>query len=188
MTAVDPSAGMVQQAQRLTADPKITIRQAGAEDLSFLPDASVDLAVAGQAAHWFDYQRTWPELARVVRKGGAIAFWGYKDNIIVGYPQLVPIYHRFVYGSEQVRPGIEGMGRFWENPGRTVLKESFAAIIPPHENWDDCNENQLGGRRVVYWGNRESGGRGAVVEEDTEARSVRRVCENVQFVQQLEGG
>lgn len=128
---------MVEQAKSLTADPKITFRQAGAEDLSFLGDATVDLAVAGQAAHWFDYERAWPELSRAVRPGGSLAFWGYKDNIILGYPQLFPVYHRFVYGTGEVRPGLEGLGRFWENPGRTVLKESFSAIIPPETEWED---------------------------------------------------
>lgn len=148
-TAIDPSAGMVAQAKRLSTDPDsnsnnntITFRQAGAEDLSFLADGSVDLAVAGQAAHWFDYKRAWPELARVVRRqGGSLAFWGYKDNVIVGYPQLFPIYRRFVYGSGEVRPGLEGLGRFWENPGRTVLRDSFAAIVPPETDWEEVTRS-----------------------------------------------
>lgn len=95
-TAIDPSAGMVEQASRLTTDAKITFKQAGAEDLSFLEDGPVDHAVAGQAAHWFDYERAWPELARVVRRVGGLAFWRYKDNIMVEYPQLFPIDHQFV--------------------------------------------------------------------------------------------
>ena len=76
--------------------------QAPAEDLSFLKDASVDLLVAGthaspppslsastdsaprrsrtaldpaQSAHWFDWSKMWPEAARVLRKGGSVAFW-----------------------------------------------------------------------------------------------------------------
>lgn len=136
-TAIDPSAGMVEQASRLTTDAKINFKQAGAEDLSFLEDGSVDLAVAGQVAHWFDYKRAWPELARVVRRGGGLAFWGYKDSIMVGYPQLFPIYHHFVYGTGKIRPGLEALGRFWENPGRSVLKDSYAAIVPPQAEWED---------------------------------------------------
>jgi len=43
-------------------------------------DATVYLVVAGQAAHWFNYPKLWPEMKRVVRKGGTLAFWGYKDS------------------------------------------------------------------------------------------------------------
>ena len=122
VVAVDPSAGMVAQARDITSndisrasaatDPdarkagtdlkKITFRQGGAEDLSFLADASVDMAVAGQAAHWFDYSRAWPELARVVRSGGTLAFWGYKDNVLMGAERATAVMERFVYGSGEV--------------------------------------------------------------------------------------
>jgi SAM-dependent methyltransferase len=44
----------------------------GAESLP-LPDASVDLALAAQAFHWFDHARFAPELARVARPGAAFA-------------------------------------------------------------------------------------------------------------------
>ena len=30
---------------------------------------------AAQAAHWFDWSKMWPEAARVLRKGGSVAFW-----------------------------------------------------------------------------------------------------------------
>ena len=28
-----------------------------------------------QAAHWYDYQKMWPETARILRKGGTAVFW-----------------------------------------------------------------------------------------------------------------
>lgn len=144
VTAVDPSPGMVAQARRFTTTPNnITIRQASAEDLSFLGPGSVDLAVAGEAAHWFDYTRAWPELARVVGKGGSLAFWGYNISLVEGHPQLKAIHELYYYSAEEMRPGIEGLGRFWEEPGRSILKDSFVAIKPPEEEWEDV-------RRVVF--------------------------------------
>ncbi|AEO59333.1 methyltransferase-like protein [Thermothelomyces thermophilus ATCC 42464] len=148
VVGVDPSAGMVEQARRLTSSDgygdggggdggsRITFRQGGAEDLSFLADGSVDCAVAGQAAHWFDYARAWPELARVVRSGGTLAFWGYKDHVIVGHPATTPIYERFTYGEAEPVPGWESMARFWEMPGRKILRGSYRAIVPPAADWD----------------------------------------------------
>jgi len=144
--AIDPSEGMIEQARRLlmSSGPRIHVRQASAEDLAFLPDASVDLVVAGQAAHWFDYRRAWPELARVLRRGGgSLAFWGYKDPVLVGYPATSAVYDRFCYGEGEVRPGLEGMARFWEYPGRGILRDSFRAVEPPAAEWEDI-------RRLVW--------------------------------------
>jgi len=136
VVALDPSSGMVEQAKRLTSDPKIEIRQGKAEDLSFLPDSSIDCVVAGQAAHWFDFGKTWPELARVVKYGGTLAFWGYKDHVIVGHPETTPIYDRFVYGKAEPAPGLESMARFWELPGRDILRESYRVVTPPETDWE----------------------------------------------------
>ncbi|KAL2020659.1 hypothetical protein VTK56DRAFT_8055 [Thermocarpiscus australiensis] len=134
--ALDPSAGMVEQARKLTSDPKVTIRQGQAEDLSSLPDASIDCAVAGQAAHWFDFTRAWPELARVVKSGGTLAFWGYNDYVIVEHPETTPVYDRFVYGKAEPVPGIESMERFWELPGRDILRDLYRVIVPPETDWE----------------------------------------------------
>lgn len=136
VVATDPSAGSVAQAtkQLPPGTHNITVRQASAEDLACVEDASVDMVVAGQAAHWFDPGRTWPELARVVRPGGTLAFFGYKDSVLVGYPQTMPIFERFTYGTGEVAPGTEGMGRFWE-PGRFILRDSLRAVQPPASDW-----------------------------------------------------
>lgn len=144
VTAVDPSPGMVAQARQLTTGaPNVTIHQGSSEDLSFIPTGSVDLAVAGEAAHWFDYKRTWPELARVVRPGGSLAFWGYHESLVVGYPQIRSVLARFMYSTEEVRPGLEALGRFWEEPGQSILRNFFESIEPPKEEWEDV-------RRITF--------------------------------------
>lgn len=128
---------MVKQAIQMTTDSKITVRQASAEDLSFLPDNSVDLAVAGQAAHWFDYTKAWPELSRVVKPGGSIAFWGYKDNVLVGHPRANKIFDKFCYGEGEVEPGLEGMDQYWERPGRDIVRNLLRTVEPPATQWED---------------------------------------------------
>jgi hypothetical protein len=37
-------------------------------------DEGVDLVIAGQAAHWFDYPKVWREFTQHVRPGGTVAF------------------------------------------------------------------------------------------------------------------
>jgi SAM-dependent methyltransferase len=48
---------------------------AGSAEQLPLPDAAVDLVVAGQAFHWFDRGRAVPEIARVLRPGGLLALF-----------------------------------------------------------------------------------------------------------------
>ncbi|KAI1134420.1 S-adenosyl-L-methionine-dependent methyltransferase [Hypoxylon sp. FL0543] len=137
VVAIDPSAGMIAQAQQTTIDPDITFRQGSAEDLSFLSDASVDMAVAGQAAHWFDYSKVWPNLARVIRPGGTVAFWGYKDNVLLGAEQATEIMEHFVYGFGEVAPGVNGMGPYWQQPGRNIVRDLLRSVRPPETDWTD---------------------------------------------------
>jgi trans-aconitate 3-methyltransferase len=128
---------MIAQAKKMTNDPKIEFLQGSAEDLSFLPDSSVDMVVAGQAAHWFDYGKVWPNLARVTKAGGTVAFWGYKDNKLLGQEKATEIMERFVYGFGEVASGFEGMGKYWEQPGRNILRDLLRSVAPPESDWQD---------------------------------------------------
>jgi SAM-dependent methyltransferase len=75
VVATDPAQAQLDHAE---PDPRVDYRCAPAE-ASGLADASVDLAVAAQAAHWFDWPRFVPEVGRVVRPGGLIALISYRD-------------------------------------------------------------------------------------------------------------
>jgi SAM-dependent methyltransferase len=77
VTALDPSADML---AALTASLEhlpgsagpVSTRQASAESLSDA-DASLDAVTAFSSWHWFDWERTQPECARVLRPGGILA-------------------------------------------------------------------------------------------------------------------
>jgi ubiquinone/menaquinone biosynthesis C-methylase UbiE len=71
--ATDESAEMIAQAPR---DPKIIYRVAEAED-SGIEDHVVDLVTVAAAIHWFDLDRFYAEVRRVVKPAGAIAAWTY---------------------------------------------------------------------------------------------------------------
>jgi SAM-dependent methyltransferase len=68
--AVEPDDLM--RARLAKVSPGITALTGTAEEIP-LPDRSVDAVVAGQAYHWFDTTRAHPEIARVLRPGGAFA-------------------------------------------------------------------------------------------------------------------
>jgi len=80
VVAQDPAAALVEKAVRA---PGVEYSVAPAE-ASGLPDASADLAVAAQAAHWFDWPRAVAEIGRVVRPGGLVALASYGIVIVDG--------------------------------------------------------------------------------------------------------
>ena len=73
VVATDESGEMIAQAPR---DPRIIYRVAEAED-SGLDDRSVDLVTVASAIHWFDLDKFYAEVRRVVKPGGTIAAWTY---------------------------------------------------------------------------------------------------------------
>ncbi|KIW05888.1 uncharacterized protein PV09_03083 [Verruconis gallopava] len=150
----DPSPVMIKKARESTLEseyPNVDYRLSSAESLPFLEDNSVDMVVAAQAAHWFDYSRLFPELKRVLRKEGTVAFWGYKDHVYIGYPEASKIMLQYCYGKDPDRQ----LGPYWE-PGRSITVEKLRPIKPPQADFDDV-------QRVEY----EPDSRGKAAGEGT---------------------
>lgn len=61
--------------------PRISYRMASAEE-SGIESGAVDLITVAQALHWFDLNRFWPEVMRVLKQGGVMAFWGYTWPVV----------------------------------------------------------------------------------------------------------
>ncbi|GIF42517.1 class I SAM-dependent methyltransferase [Actinoplanes xinjiangensis] len=78
VTAVEPDPAML--AQLRVAFPQVRAAGGSAESIP-LPDASVDVVVAGNALHWFDMAVAGPEIARVLVPGGVLAgLWNVLDD------------------------------------------------------------------------------------------------------------
>lgn len=96
VVAVEPDDAMRAVAERSL--PGRTL--AGHAEAIPLPDASVDVVVAGQAFHWFDRGAALPEIARVLRPGGAFAIlWNIRDNGV----DWVHALSRVIGGGDRVR-------------------------------------------------------------------------------------
>jgi ubiquinone/menaquinone biosynthesis C-methylase UbiE len=81
MTATDVSADMVERAERNLRGlgGRATARVADATDLPFA-DGAFDLAVTSFSLHhWDDPEAAVPELARVLRPGGRLAVYDFRD-------------------------------------------------------------------------------------------------------------
>jgi SAM-dependent methyltransferase len=118
VVAVEPGLPML--AQLRSAVPEAEADEGRAESIP-LPDASVDVAFAGQAYHWFDRERAVPELHRVIRPAGGLAllwnWWDERDPLqqelggLVGYGGHEP------YREEEL-PGAP----WFRELGRTVIE------------------------------------------------------------------
>lgn len=71
--ATDPSEAQLSSARQ---HPRVEYRPAD-ERAAFLADASVDLVTVAQAIHWFDLNRFYAEVNRVLKPNGVIAVWSY---------------------------------------------------------------------------------------------------------------
>ncbi len=84
---VEPNAAMrAVSVSELADEPRFTAVYGSAESTT-LPDASVDMVVAGQAFHWFDPVPTRDEFRRILRPGGTVGlFWNIRS--VSGTPVL----------------------------------------------------------------------------------------------------
>ncbi|KAK6439127.1 trans-aconitate methyltransferase 1 [Oleoguttula sp. CCFEE 5521] len=135
---IDPSGGMIRQARegaQQDSSRDIEFWEGSAETGTAAIDAgSVDLVVAAQAAHWFDQAKLWPEMQRIMRTGGTLAFWGYKDHVFVDYPHATEVMQRYAYDQHP-----DKLGSYWPQPGRSILQDQLRAIKPPEEDWEDID-------------------------------------------------
>lgn len=84
---------------------------ASAAEAPPLADSSVDVVTVAQALHWFDLDRFYAAVRRVVRRPGLIAAWSY------GMPSVSPAIDRSIrHFHDQV------VGRFWPARRRHVIR------------------------------------------------------------------
>lgn len=134
IVGTDSSDGMIRQARLATTKdeyPNVDFVQASAESLPFLEDKSVDMVVAGQAAHWFDHPKLFREMKRIVRPGGTLAFWGYTDHVFREYPKASKLVHETAYGMTK-----DLLGSYWQQPGRSIVQNYLRDIKPPQGEWE----------------------------------------------------
>lgn len=111
--ASDPSAEQIGNAPE---HPHITYHVERAEH-SLLPDHSTDLITVAQALHWFDFERFYTEVRRVLKPGGILAVWTYSLPVIV--PEVDALLRHF---------HDKTIGAYWQYENRLI--ENGYADIP----------------------------------------------------------
>jgi SAM-dependent methyltransferase len=120
--------------------PKVDYRVEGAEQVS-LESGSVDLVTVAQAVHWFDFDRFYAEVKRVLKTDGILAVWTYHlPKIFPGTDMALSRYYSEVlagFWPERIR--------YLEERYRTLLFPFEETIPPPFEMKTDWDRNQLMG-------------------------------------------
>jgi SAM-dependent methyltransferase len=159
--------------QILNSYPNFTSVDATAESTT-LPDASIDLVVAGQAFHWFDRSKAHPEFQRILKpRGWVVLAWnGYRvesSQMMAAYQALVAKYgtdysevQREVVGIEVetfYAPGTCKCARFsfrqrfdYEGLEGRLLSSSYAP-----ESDHPTYQAMLSDLRTVFEANQENG-------------------------------
>lgn len=110
--------GSVAQLRSARPHPRI-IYMGNLAEQPAVREASVDLVVAAQAAHWFDHARFHPGARRVLRPDGALAIWTYGRVIID--PAIDAVVRRFYEGV---------VGPYWP-PERRHVESAYRELPFP---------------------------------------------------------
>ena len=132
VVASDASKEQVASAAGLPAN--IELRVAPAE-ASGLPNQSADLVTVAQALHWFDFEKFFSEVHRVLVPGGVLAVWSYGLTRIT--PAVDEVVDRFYRGE---------LDAFWP-PERTHVESGYREIPFP---FDELEVPEFS--MVVEWG------------------------------------
>ena len=108
-----------EQIASATPHPKIEYRVAPAEQ-SGLPDKSIALVTVAQALHWFDLDRFYAEVKRVLIPNGVIAVWAYGINTVEG-DEVNQLAYEFY---------AETVGPYWP-PERKLVEDGYRTIPFP---------------------------------------------------------
>jgi SAM-dependent methyltransferase len=132
--ASDASASQVAEA---VAHEKVGYAVEPAESVS-LDSGSVDVVTVAVAVHWFDFERFYAQVRRVLKPGGVVAVWTYHLPVID--PEIDRLLHRY-YG--------EVLGSYWPARFRYVddhyrsLPFPFAELDPPPPPFEITTEWDL---------------------------------------------
>ncbi|MGW0247235.1 class I SAM-dependent methyltransferase [Nocardia goodfellowii] len=124
VVAVEPDPAMLAGLWR--ALPTVRALPGSAERIP-LPDASIDVVLAGNALHWFDMAVAGPEIARVLAPGGVLAgLWNVVDDRVDWVAALAQVSGTAAIGPRDTRSSWRAATAGLHRP-RGEVSASFGA-------------------------------------------------------------
>ena len=121
----DVSESMLKRAKKCD---NVDYRIGNAESLP-LEDELVDLVTVGQAAHWFDHEKWFKEMYRILRPDGTLSFWNYNEPEFTDSETATKIASRISHAQD-------GLGPHWPQPGRGILESAMEDVCPPDQMFE----------------------------------------------------
>ncbi|KAG0223696.1 S-adenosyl-L-methionine-dependent methyltransferase [Mortierella sp. GBAus27b] len=119
----DASATMLASAVQ---KPNITYRVGKGEELSWIPDSSVDVVTVAEALHWFDHPKFFAEVKRILKPNGTFATVSYALLQLSDYPRASKRIAD-LYGEP------DQLGTCWEY-GRLIVDNMLKCVYVPLKN------------------------------------------------------
>lgn len=124
----------------------VSFKISSSDDFKFLGADSVDkqkidMITAVECAHWFDFEKFQRSAYANLRKDGTIAIWGYADPIFPDYPEFDDLMIEVPYGKQ-------GLGPYWEQPGRSRLRNMLKDSHLDPELFHDIQVSYFGAEDV----------------------------------------
>jgi ubiquinone/menaquinone biosynthesis C-methylase UbiE len=114
--ATDPSQEQIKNA---ILHDKIEYKVENAETPSSIKDNSVDLITVAQAVHWFDFDKFYAQVKRVLKANGIIAVWAYGiPTISKELDKIIKNFHDNI------------VGEFWLAENKLIDKEYSTIPFP----------------------------------------------------------
>ncbi len=108
------------QIEHAVAHSRVAYSVAPAEQ-SPLADKSIDLIAVAQAFHWFDMEKFFGEVERVLKPAGILAVWSYRLHRIT--PEIDAVVHKYY---DKI------LGAYWP-PERKLVDNEYGEINFPYE-------------------------------------------------------
>lgn len=140
--ATDISATMVSKCKSSPYPQNIIFVESPAEiSPAFIEAESVDLVTGAECCHWFDHEKFFKEVHRILKPNGTLAFWLYGEPRFIEYPEANEIYMKYTFGSHKDFVNGEAieryMGPYWEQPGRNYLRNLMNDVSVPTSMFKD---------------------------------------------------
>ncbi|GEQ66944.1 hypothetical protein JCM33374_g607 [Metschnikowia sp. JCM 33374] len=137
----DLSSTMIEECNaRLEGSPEkgnLEFHQSPAEKSpEFIAESSVDVITVAEACHWMDHPKFFAECARVLKRGGTLAYWFYLDPVFVNNIKATEIHRKYSWDSSIETEGSDYekyFGRFFEQPGHDLYGDAMSKVSPPDE-------------------------------------------------------